>query len=79
MSSKQLKKLESKLKSLDFNAQDDEAIMQRVTPLFNTILLECLQHKDEQTLQTLSKYLVQIITEISKNDVSGLSKSLQST
>jgi len=74
----QLKELESKLKSLDFDAQDDETIMQRVTPLFDTILLERLQHKDEKTLKTLSKYLAQIITETSKNDVSGLSKSLQS-
>lgn len=58
--------------------QDKETIMQRVTPLFDKILLESLQNKDAKTQSILSMYLAQIITQTSKEDVSGLSKSLQS-
>ena len=74
----QLKELESKLKALDFQAQDKETIVERVTPLFDTILLERLQNKDTRTKNILSDYLADIITETSKHDVAGLSRSLQS-
>ena len=46
--------------------------------MFDKILLERLQNKDAQTLKNLSTYLAQIITETSKQDVAGLSQSLQS-
>ena len=52
--------------------------MQRITPLFNKILLERLENKDAQTIEILSKYLAQIITQSSKNDASALSNALQS-
>ena len=52
--------------------------MQRVTPLFDKILLERLQNKDAKTQSILATYLSQIITQTSKEDAAGLSKSLQS-
>ena len=52
--------------------------MQRVTPLFDKILLERLQNKDAKTQSILATYLSQIITQTSKEDATGLSKSLQS-
>jgi len=51
--------------------------VQRVTPLFDKILLERLQNKDAKTQSILSTYLAQIITQTSKEDAAGLSKSLQ--
>ena len=49
----QLKKLEAKLKTLDFQSQDQETIIERVTPLFDEILLERLRNKDAQTIKIL--------------------------
>lgn len=73
----QLKKLEAALKSLDFQAQDQETITARVMPLFDRMLLKRLQSKDDQTIKILSDHLAQIITETSKNDSAELSRSLQ--
>ncbi|PTB83837.1 hypothetical protein C9926_00895 [Sulfurovum lithotrophicum] len=74
----QLKELAAKLKSLDFETQDEETIIERITPLFDKILLERLQNKDAKTQSILAQYLSQIITQTSKEDATGLSKSLQS-
>ncbi len=74
----QLQELASKLESLDFEAQDEETIKQRVTPLFDSMLLERLQNKDAQTVKILSSYLAQIISESSSYDSNALSRSLQS-
>ena len=73
----QLKKLETALKTLDLQSQDKETILARVMPLFDRILLKRLQSKDHKTIKILSDHLVQIITETSKNDSAGLSRSLQ--
>ena len=73
----QLKKLELKLKTLDLQSQDEETIIARVMPLFDRIFLERLQSKDDKTIKILSDHLVHIITETSKNDSAGLSRSLQ--
>jgi len=52
--------------------------MKRITPLFDEMLLDRFQKKDEKTIAILSKYLAKIITQTSKNDLQGLSLSLQS-
>ncbi len=74
----QLEKLEAALKKLDFQTQDPETILKRVTPLFNNILLERLESKDEETIAILSKYLTKIITLTSKRSLPEFSQSLQS-
>jgi len=74
---KQLKELESKLKRLDLESQDEETIIARVMPLFDHILLERLQNKDDRTIKILSDHLAQIITETYKHDSARLSQSLQ--
>lgn len=74
----QLKELASKLRSLDFEAQDEETILQRITPLFDRILLERLKSKDAHTQEILSQYFADIIAQTSKHNPSGLSRSLQS-
>jgi outer membrane protein OmpA-like peptidoglycan-associated protein len=74
----QLKELGSKLESLNFEAQDEETIIERVTPLFDKVLLERLESKDARTQEILSKYLADIITRSSEHDGNALSYSLQS-
>ena len=74
----QLKKLESKLQKLDFRTEDQESIIERITPLFDTILLQRLQEKDNQTIKILSDYLAEVITKSSQTNLDKLSLSLQS-
>jgi len=52
--------------------------MRRVMPLFNEILLDRFEQKDESTITILSQYLAKIITQTSKDDPTALSLSLQS-
>jgi len=73
----QLKKLESKLDTLDFRSEDQETIIERITPLFDTILLERLKDKDENTVKILSDHLSKIITQTSTSNPEALSYSLQ--
>ena len=74
----QLKKLESKLKSLEFEAYDEATISQKLLPLFDDILLQKLQEKESRTIELLSRHLAQIILQSSQKDLPALSRSLQS-
>ncbi len=73
----QLKKLESKLDALDFRSEDKDTIVERMIPLFDTLLLERLKDKDERTVKIFSDYLTQIITKTSSSNPEALSYSLQ--
>ena len=46
-------------------------------PLFDTLLLQSLQHKDEKTIHILSNYLARIISQSAQEDLPALSHSLQ--
>ncbi len=64
--------------SLDFKFQDEQSIIERITPLFDKILLERIENKDAKTQEILSRYLADIISKTSKHDAASLSRSLQS-
>ena len=74
----QLEKLEAALQKLDFQSQDQETIIARITPLFEKILLERLENRDSETVKILSDHLAKIISESSKHDLPRLSQALQS-
>lgn len=74
---KQIEELESKLKKLYFESQDKESIIAKITPLFDDILLERLQNRDDQTIKILSEHLAQIIAKSARYNSAELSLSLQ--
>ncbi len=74
----QLKKLEAALQKLDFQSQDQETIVRRITPLFEQILLERLENKDAKTVEILSQHLAKIIAQSSRHNLPELSQALQS-
>ncbi|MEA2048842.1 MAG: OmpA family protein [Campylobacterota bacterium] len=74
---KQLEELESKLKKLYFESHDTESIIAKITPLFDDVLLERLQNRDDQTIKILSEHLARIITKSVQSNNAELSLSLQ--
>jgi outer membrane protein OmpA-like peptidoglycan-associated protein len=74
----QLKKLEAALQELDFQSQDQETIVRRITPLFERILLERLENKDAKTVEILSQHLAKVIAHSSRHNLPELSQALQS-
>ncbi len=73
-----LAQLETKIKELALQSNDQELIVAKILPLFDTILLDRLKSEDQETITILSDYLAKIITQSSQNDTKALSLSLQS-
>ena len=73
-----LTQLESKLKELTLQSNDEELIAAKIIPLFDKILLERLKDKDQETITILSDHLAKIITQTSQRSPEALSHSLQS-
>jgi hypothetical protein len=71
-------KLESLYKPKYFQDQKDEEIIDRMLPLFDTMLLSRLQNRDEETKEILSKHMAEILTKTSKIDGVNLTTAMQS-
>ena len=69
--------LESKLKVLTFQSEDEDEIISRITPLFDKILLARLKSRDQKTIDILSDYLADIIAQSSQKDPERLSQALR--
>jgi len=70
--------LESRLKELTLQSNDEEVIAAKIIPLFDKILLERLKSKDQNTITILSDHLAKIIAQTSQRNPEALSHSLQS-
>jgi len=73
-----LEELEKKINLIKFESYDQESILNKITPLFDRLLLDSLQAKYSKTTGILSVYVAQIIARSSKHDAKALSESLQS-
>lgn len=74
-----LEQLEDNLKRLSFESDDEAHILQRVTPLFDAMLLESLKDKGDETVRIFSDHISRIITRASEENSVELSRALQST
>jgi hypothetical protein len=74
---KQLEKLESAIRELQFKSEDKESIIEKLTPLFDEILWQNFQTKEKKTIEILGRYLAQIIVQSSQENLEALSSSLQ--
>jgi len=72
------KRLEKQISELNFSLHSDEQIMARVSPLFDDILLHQLKDKENRTIEIYAEHLAAIINKSAKQDLSGLTQSLQS-
>ncbi len=75
----QLKELKTKLEALRLESYDKEAILKKVTPLFDQILLKRLECEDDETIKIFSQYIAKIMQQASQDAPAELSKVLQST
>jgi len=73
-----LEELVSKVEHLEFETLDEEAIKSKLLPLFDDLLLTRLAQKESDTVNILSRYLAQIITQSAAHDPAALEHSLQS-
>jgi len=73
-----LAELESNLQKLKIESNDEKAIEAKILPLFDQMLLERLQSKEQEIITILSDYLAEIIAKTSERDPEALSRSLQS-
>ena len=73
----QLKKLASHLSKLDIEWNDTEVIKQKIEPLYDDILLANFAKYDSQTVSIIARYLADIITVSTHQDIDKLSHALQ--
>ena len=73
----QLKKLASKLSSLEIDFNNSEVIQDKIKPVFDDVLLSNLSQKDSKTIEILASYLALVITTSTNQDIDKLSHALQ--
>lgn len=75
----QLKELETKLEALHFESYNKKTIVEKVTPLFDEILLKRLESDGDETIKIFSKYIARIMHQASQDAPEELSEVLQET
>ena len=74
---RQLKKLASNLSKLDIEWNDSEVLKQKVEPLCDDMLHSNLAKQNSQTISIIAKYLADIISSSTNQDIDKLSNALQ--
>lgn len=72
-----LDKLKTQIEKLEFDIDDPDSILKKLTHAFDDALLDRLKEKDSKTIELLSSYLSNIITKSTEDDMDSISGSLQ--